>query len=148
MVVMCAVVVARVVWCWLGSWWFRGRWFRSGRLRSRRKGRWQMRMVATEIEVEVLIEMSEFLFCIDQCCLDDGCIVQQTRSQTWLAGKHSISQDVKVNQPAEKRDVSQTLPFEIRMVSELLDCRWRWLDTVVGVLCFTDAAQKFVDVDL
>ena len=105
-------------------------------------------MVATEIEVEVLVEMSEFSICIDQCCLDDGRIVQQTRSQTWLAGKQSISQDVKVNQPTEKRDVSQTLPFEIYVVSKLLDCSWRWLDPVVGILCFTNAAQKFIDVDL
>lgn len=37
-----------------------------------------MRMMTTESEVEELIEMSEFLVCIDQCGLDDGCIVQQT----------------------------------------------------------------------
>jgi len=37
-----------------------------------------MWMMTTELEVQELVEMSEFLVCIDQCCLDDGCIVQQT----------------------------------------------------------------------
>lgn len=81
MVVVCAVVAARIAW-WFRSRRLRGWWFRSRRLRGWRFGDgWKRRgkvwMMATEIEVEVLVEMSEFLVCIDQCCLDDGCIVQQ-----------------------------------------------------------------------
>jgi hypothetical protein len=36
-----------------------------------------MRMVVTELEMQVLVQMIEFLICIDQCCLKNGCIMQQ-----------------------------------------------------------------------
>jgi hypothetical protein len=34
-----------------------------------------MRMMETEVKMQMLIQKSEFLVCIDQCCLEDSCIV-------------------------------------------------------------------------
>jgi hypothetical protein len=33
-------------------------------------------MVETDFEMKMLIEVSEVLICIGECCLKDGCIVQ------------------------------------------------------------------------
>jgi hypothetical protein len=38
-----------------------------------------MGMVKTKLEMQVLVEVIEFLICIDQCCLKNSCIVQQAR---------------------------------------------------------------------
>lgn len=40
------------------------------------------------------------------------------------------------------------MAFEIDVVVELFDHRWRWIDAIVGVLCSSYGAQKFLDVDL